>query len=327
MQNRKLWSRPVRLTAVLAGVSALAAFGALGAEHLINQNPHPTLHLAAIHQPAAQTGFAAVVKQTLPSVVNISVFENRARRRLRPAGRNGSLLPTVLRRRPMPRKPAASRASVPASSSAPKATSSPITTSSTARPKSASPSPTSANSWPKSSAPTPKPTSPCSRSGHRPAPHRLRRSAAVQVGDFVLAIGNPFGVGQTVTMGIVSATGRNDLGIEDYEDFIQTDAADQSRQLRRRAGQRPRRADRHQHRHHRPRLGRQPGHRFRRARQHGARGDGPVRRATAKWSAPTWASCRRTSPPPSPRAFGEKEHRGRLVGDVSARQPGGKEPA
>ncbi len=47
----------------------------------------------------------------------------------------------------------------------------------------------------------------------------------VQVGDVVLAIGNPFGVGQTVTTGIVSATGRGNLGIEDYEDFIQTDAA------------------------------------------------------------------------------------------------------
>jgi serine protease Do len=52
----------------------------------------------------------------------------------------------------------------------------------------------------------------------------LSDSSKVQVGDVVLAIGNPFGVGQTVTMGIVSATGR-DLGIEDYEDFIQTDAA------------------------------------------------------------------------------------------------------
>jgi serine protease Do len=49
-------------------------------------------------------------------------------------------------------------------------------------------------------------------------------SSQVQVGDYALAIGNPFGVGQTVTMGIVSATGRGGLGIEDYEDFIQTDA-------------------------------------------------------------------------------------------------------
>ena len=41
----------------------------------------------------------------------------------------------------------------------------------------------------------------------------------------VLAIGNPFGVGKAVTMGIVSAKGRGDMGIEEYEDFIQTDAA------------------------------------------------------------------------------------------------------
>jgi len=49
-------------------------------------------------------------------------------------------------------------------------------------------------------------------------------SDKAQIGDYVLAVGNPFGVGQTVTMGIVSATGRANLGIEDYEDFIQTDA-------------------------------------------------------------------------------------------------------
>jgi len=47
----------------------------------------------------------------------------------------------------------------------------------------------------------------------------------VQVGDFVLAIGNPFGFGNTVTLGIVSALGRNHLGINRFEDFIQTDAA------------------------------------------------------------------------------------------------------
>lgn len=47
----------------------------------------------------------------------------------------------------------------------------------------------------------------------------------LQIGDFVLAIGNPFGVGQTVTMGIVSALGRSNLGINVLESFIQTDAA------------------------------------------------------------------------------------------------------
>jgi serine protease DegQ len=49
--------------------------------------------------------------------------------------------------------------------------------------------------------------------------------ASVQIGDIVLAVGDPFGVGQTVTQGIVSATGRNRLGINTFENFIQTDAA------------------------------------------------------------------------------------------------------
>lgn len=53
----------------------------------------------------------------------------------------------------------------------------------------------------------------------------LGDSRHLRVGDIVLAIGNPFGVGQTVTHGIVSATGRNRLGINTFEDFIQTDAA------------------------------------------------------------------------------------------------------
>ena len=53
----------------------------------------------------------------------------------------------------------------------------------------------------------------------------LRDSDGVEVGELALAIGNPFGVGQTVSMGIVSATGRNQLGLAVFEDFIQTDAA------------------------------------------------------------------------------------------------------
>jgi serine protease Do len=50
-------------------------------------------------------------------------------------------------------------------------------------------------------------------------------SGSIEVGDFVLAIGNPFGIGQTVASGIVSALRRTGLGIEGYEDFIQTDAS------------------------------------------------------------------------------------------------------
>lgn len=54
---------------------------------------------------------------------------------------------------------------------------------------------------------------------------QIAESGPVNIGDVVLAIGNPFGVGQTVTMGIVSALGRNQLGLNTYEDYIQTDAA------------------------------------------------------------------------------------------------------
>ena len=54
---------------------------------------------------------------------------------------------------------------------------------------------------------------------------RLGDSEALEVGDFVVAIGNPFGLGQTVTSGIVSALGRTGLNIHGYEDFIQTDAS------------------------------------------------------------------------------------------------------
>jgi serine protease Do len=54
---------------------------------------------------------------------------------------------------------------------------------------------------------------------HWPIPHGL------DIGEWVIAVGNPFGLSHTVTVGVVSATGRTSLGINDYEDFIQTDAA------------------------------------------------------------------------------------------------------
>jgi len=53
----------------------------------------------------------------------------------------------------------------------------------------------------------------------------LGDSDAIEVGEWVIAIGNPFGLAQTVTVGVVSAKGRSSVGIEEYEDFIQTDAA------------------------------------------------------------------------------------------------------
>ncbi len=62
------------------------------------------------------------------------------------------------------------------------------------------------------------------RLDHLPA-LKIADSTGVRIGDIVLAIGNPFGIGQTVTQGIISATGRDRIGLNTYENFIQTDAA------------------------------------------------------------------------------------------------------
>ena len=80
----------------------------------------------------------------------------------------------------------------------------------------------------RSSARTPTPTSRCSSSrasSRRSSRSTFGDSSALRLGDIVLAVGDPFGVGKSVSMGIVSAKGRGNIGIEEYEDFIQTDAA------------------------------------------------------------------------------------------------------
>ncbi len=76
----------------------------------------------------------------------------------------------------------------------------------------------------------------------------LGNSDPLRVGDYVVAVGNPFGLGQTVTFGIVSALGRTSLGIEGYEDFIQTDASINPRVFGGRARQPQRRSRGNQHR-------------------------------------------------------------------------------
>ena len=111
----------------------------------------------------------------------------------------------------------------------------------------------------------------------RPAAHRrqrrevplleMRDSDSIEVGDIVLAIGNPFGLNQTVTSGIISALARTRRRRQRFELLHPDRRGDQSRQLRRRAGQPRRPADRHQHRDlfADRRLGR---HRLRHALQH-----------------------------------------------------------
>ncbi len=113
-------------------------------------------------------------------------------------------------------------------------------------------------------------------------------SSRLKVAEWVMAIGNPYQLSQSVSLGIVSALGRSNVGISTYEDFIQTDAAINPGQLRRRARERPRRADRHQHRdlHAERRL---PGHRLRRPEQprppHRRRAEEPTAACAAARSA------------------------------------------
>ena len=139
--------------------------------------------------------------------------------------------------KPLPQVPRAcftSKKPAPASSSssAPSTTCSPIATSSVIRRRSRSKSiwPMAACSIRRRSGATAKPTSPRWRS--TPAawpPRELGDSDALEIGDFVLAVGSPFGLSQSVTRGIVSAKGRHnlDLGDDDlkWQNFIQTDAA------------------------------------------------------------------------------------------------------
>ena len=111
-------------------------------------------------------------------------------------------------------------------------------------------------------------------------------SSKLRLGEVVLAIGNPFGVGQTVTMGIVSAKGRADVGITAYEDFIQTGRSDQPRQLRRRADQHARRARGHQH-----------GDPVAQRRQHGYRLRHPDRDGDAHHAEPAQVGSRQSRLP------------------------------
>ena len=128
-------------------------------------------------------------------------------------------------------------------------------------------------------------------------------SDKVEVGDLVLAIGDPFGVGQTVTMGIVSALARSQGSANDYQFFIQTDAAINPGNSGGALVTSDGRLDRHQHRDLFA-LRRQYRHRLRHSRQSGAPGGGRRGRRNRACSWPGSAPTVSPSPMRLPTAWG-----------------------
>jgi serine protease Do len=231
MKLHSLWMRPK--TVVLAGALALglSGLGLMAANRVLNDNPPATLKLADANEGASHTGFAPVVKKVLPAVVNISSTKMVKT----PTGFQGQL-PEEFRQffggdefggRGMQRAPREQRekglgSGVIVSPEGYILTNNHVVdganvvtvTLSDRREFKAKVIGTD----PKTDVAVVK-----IDASNLPA-IVIGDSSKIQIGDYALAVGNPFGLGKTVTMGIISATGRNGMGIEAYEDFIQTDA-------------------------------------------------------------------------------------------------------
>jgi serine protease Do len=238
MNRQRLWSHRKLLGMALATGLAIGAFGAARATRNVGpDNPTPTLKLADPNEGPSRNTFAPVVKKALPAVVNISSSKVVKT----PAGFSGQMPDDEMFRRffgdqnPFGQRGRGNRAprqqqqrehslgsGVIVSPEGYILTNNHVIDGATdikvALGDKREFSGHVVGADPKSDIAVIK------IDADRLSYITIGDSTKVQVGDQVLAIGNPFGVGQTVTMGIVSAMERGGLGIEDYEDFIQTDA-------------------------------------------------------------------------------------------------------
>lgn len=227
MNTQSFWKRPKAATVGLALALGLGGLGVAAANHAWSDNPPASLKFADPNEGPSRTGFAPVVKKVLPTVVNIS----SSKMVKTPTG--SGQMPDELRqffgedfqdqfRAPREQREQGLGSGVIVSPEGYILTNNHVVDGATdvkvtlfdkreykAR---------VIGTDPKTDIAVLK----IDASG-LPA-IVVGDSSKVQIGDYALAVGNPFGVGKTVTMGIVSATGRSNLGIEAYEDFIQTDA-------------------------------------------------------------------------------------------------------
>jgi serine protease Do len=232
MNTQNIWKRPKAAMVALSLALGLGGLGLAAAEHAWSDNPPASLKLADPNEGPSRTGFAPVVKRVLPTVVNISSskvvktrtgFSGQMPDDLRQffgeggqgQGRGQSNAPREQREQGLGSGVIVSPEGYILTNNhvVDEATDVKVTLSDKREFKARV-----IGADPKTDIAVLK----IDASG-LPA-IVVGDSAKVQIGDYALAVGNPFGVGKTVTMGIVSATGRSNLGIEAYEDFIQTDA-------------------------------------------------------------------------------------------------------
>ena len=231
MNTPSIWMRPKTAVLAVALALGLGGLGLAAANRVWNDNPPATLKLADANEGPSRTGFAPVVKKVLPAVVNISSSKVVKT----PTAFSGQIPDELSQffgddsqgRRGMPREPREQREQGLSSGVivspegyiltnnhvVDQASDVKVTLSDKREFKARV-----VGTDPKTDIAVLK----IDASG-LPA-IVIGDSSKVQIGDYALAVGNPFGVGKTVTMGIISATGRTGLGIEAYEDFIQTDA-------------------------------------------------------------------------------------------------------
>ena len=231
MKMQQIWARPKTAAAGVVLALGLGGFAVAGADHLLNAPA--TFKFASADEPASRNSFAPVVKKVLPSVVTIT--SSRMVKTGSQGGDDG--IPPMFRqffgddpgdggrqfRRPRQQKEEGLGSGVIVSSNGYILTNSHVvdhaTTVTVIMADKHEYKACVVGTDPKTDIAVLK------VDAGSLDPITIGDSDKVQVGDYVLAVGNPFGVGKTVTMGIVSATGRANLGIEDYEDFIQTDAS------------------------------------------------------------------------------------------------------
>ena len=232
MQFKGIWTRPRTAVAAAVLAAGLGALATAGAEHLSTPNPPATFHYASPEESPSHNSFAPVVKKILPAVVNVSSakvvktqsganpFMDPFFRQFfgddngQPFGFNGRV--------PQRQREQGVGSGVIISPEGYILTNNHVVDGATDVRVTLS---DKREFKARVVGTDPKTDLAVLKIDATNLPSAtIGDSDRVQVGDYVLAIGNPFGLGSTVTMGIISAKGRGNLGIEDYEDFIQTDA-------------------------------------------------------------------------------------------------------